>query len=1091
MSKKLIAALVTVLVVTMLTMGSVFAAVPTPVLKVDNTTLKAGQTYSMYEGKTFTLSANGASKVAYKIGGDTTQIINGSSTTFKIPTNYTGTQELSIYVCAVASDGTQGDWYAYQVNIVKEQTVVPTPVLKVDNTTLKVGQTYSMYEGKTFTLSANGASKVAYKIGSESTQIINGSSTTFKIPTNYTGTNGLSIYVCAVAKDGTQGEWYAYDVNMVKEQTVVPTPVLKVDNTTLKAGQTYSMYEGKTFTLSANGASKVAYKIGVESTQIINGSSTTFKIPANYVGTNGLSIYVCAVASDGTQGEWYTYDVNIVKEQTVVPTPVLKVDDTTLKVGQTYSMYEGKTFTLSANGASKVAYKIGVETTQIINGSSTTFNVPTNYIGTDELSIYVCAVASDGTQGDWYTYKVNVVKNEVTEPTITVKAGNAVIDEDAIYMIDEGQTISINTTDATKIYYKIENEATVVINGTSTNFSIPSKYTDEGKIVLYVSVADLNGKQTEWKEYGLTVRSDDNTVDSTIRVKVNNQTVDTDATYQVYVDDEVQIYVPNAKRIYYKFGGDYTESIASTEAVTYIPDINSNGEDITLSISAILKDGTQTAWKVYSFEVHNPDYVTPNVTVKIGKTTLNNTTTYKIEEGQEIDIYAKNAKKIVYQIGNSSKVTVSNLEETITIPEKYTGTGLVTLKVATILSDGTQTSWKAYYFEVSEGFENAKYPFIILSDEKFNSDVEGLNVALRTVPVSTKTGNMNYFLLNEYIQYNIDFVNADKKITDKVYIEFNIPEGFDVKFVDIKGGKKVDENTIRWTFDGMQKGEKGTIPVTLYYTDFPSKNNVVKPYATIESDDYEDSSAVINLLAKNSSTVVETNHEKFMYGDADTNTFRPTEGMNRAEVAALLVRVLDLTPVRTYTVTYKDINSFEDPQYAWATRDIMTVTEAGLMEGYDDGTFRPGTKVTKAQLITILARAFSIEDEAKNSAFEIKDEPIKLFNNLSVVYSSYGYSEHWATKYLAQMIRLNILPEFANTIDGNLDLVITRAEAAKLFCTVLYRGPAIDVTKGDVLTNEFIDVTERTSYYEYILEATAEDHDSMYQKNGWEKITND
>ena len=968
---------------------------------------------------------------------------------------------------------------------------VPTPVLKVDNTTLKTGQTYTMYEGKTFTLSASGASKVAYKIGSEETKIINSSSTTFKVPANYTGTGELAIYVCAVASDGTQGDWYTYKVVVAKEKTVVPTPVLKIDNTTLKTGQTYSMYEGKTFTLSANGASKVAYKIGSEETKIINSSSTTFKVPANYTGTGELAIYVCAVASDGTQGDWYTYKVVVVKEKTVVPTPVLKVGNTTLVAGQSYIMEPAKTFTLSANGASKVAYKIANEETKIINSSSTTFEIPSNYTGTGELAISICAVASDGTQGDWYTYKVAVKVAEVAEPTVTVKVGSAILDEDANYIIDEGQSVSIKTTNATKIYYKISKETTVVINGTSTNFSIPSKYVDAGEIVLYVSVADLNGKQTEWKEYSLTVKDDDNTVDSTITVKVNNKTIGTDATYQVYVDDEVKINVPDAKKIYYKFSGDYTQSIGGKEAITYIPVINSDGEDITLSVSAILSDGTQTAWKVYDFEVYNPEYVAPNVTVKIGKTTLNNTTTYKIQEGQEIDIYAKNAKKIVYQIGNSSKVTVNSLEETIIIPEKYTGAGLVTLKVATILSDGTQTSWKAYYLEVSEGIENAKYPFIILSDEKFNSNVEGLNVALRTVPLSTKTGNMNYYLLNEYIQYNIDFVNADKKITSKVYVEFNIPEGFEVKFVDIKGGKKIDENTIRWTFDGMAKGEKGTIPVTLYYTDFPSKTNVVKPYVTIKSGNLNDSSAVINLLGKNSSTIVETNHEKFMYGDANTNTFRPSEGMNRAEVAALLVRVLDLTPVRTYTVTYKDADAFKDPQYAWATRDIMTVTEAGLMEGYDDGTFRPGTKVTKAQLITILARAFSIEDDSKNSAFEIKDEPIKLFNNLSVVYSSYGYAEHWATKYLAQMIRLNILPEFANTIDGNLDLVITRAEAAKLFCTVLYRGPAIDVTRGDVLTNEFIDVTERTSYYEYILEATAENHDSMYQKNGWEKITND
>ena len=973
----------------------------------------------------------------------------------------------------------------------------PTPVVKINGTTLSTNTTYTIDEGQTISLSANGASKVAYKVATETTKIINGSSTTFTIPTSYTGTGEFSLYVCAINSNGVQGQWYAYQLSVAEDSNTdmgyVNVPVVKVNNTTLRADTTYTISEGQNINVSANGMSKIIYKIGTETAKQVTGSSVNFTIPTSYTNQGGFTLSVCSVNANGLQSSWYTYELAVVKDTTSdTIKPVVQISGKTLYSDTVYTINEGQVINIIANGASKIGYKIANQSTEIVTGSSVGFTIPTVYTGTGELTLYVCSINSDGIQSQWYPYYINVASGSSSTlvPTVNVKVSNATLSPDYTYTIEQGQVIQITTTNATKVYYKIANESMVTVNSSSVALTIPTRYTDQGTIAFSVCSQSSDGTQSGWKTYYLDVTKDANTVDSTIIVKTNGKTLNTDTVYTIDEGQEINIQVPNANRIYYKFGNSYTESIVGTNGTVTVPEKYTNAGMVTLSVSAILYDGTQTNWKVYYFEVDDSSYVNPNITVKVGKTTLNNSITYVLEEGQEIDIYANNARKIVYKIGNSSEVTVNSLSTTITIPTKYTNTGLFELKVATISANGERSSWKIYNLEIREGINNEKYPFIILSDEKLNGNLSGLNISLRTVPLTTKTGNMNYFLLNENIQFNIDFVNASKTLTDEVTIDFVIPDGFEVKFVDTKGAKKVNDNTLRWTFDGMEKGEKGTIPITLYYTAYPSRQNVAKPYAIIKSTGLRDTSAVINMIAKNASTEVSTKHEPFMYGDAGTNTFRPSEGMNRAEVAIMLTRILDLRLVSNYEVTYKDAEDFEDPQYAWATRAIMTVTKYGLMEGYDDGTFRPGAKVTKAQLITILARAFDMEDEdIKNEAFVIKDEPIKLFNNLSVVYSSYGYSEHWAAKYLAQMIRLNILPEFANTIDGNLDLIITRGEAAKLFCTVLYRGPAVDITNRESLTNEFKDVSERTSNYEYILEATADEHNSIYQKNGWEKIT--
>ena len=374
-------------------------------------------------------------------------------------------------------------------------------------------------------------------------------------------------------------------------------------------------------------------------------------------------------------------------------------------------------------------------------------------------------------------------------------------------------------------------------------------------------------------------------------------------------------------------------------------------------------------------------------------------------------------------------------------------------------------------------------------DEKANTNINDVAIALRTIPLVEKAGNQNFFAINENIQYNIDFINAGQDITGKVYIYFSIPEDVSVNFIDTKGGEVIDNKTIRWEFNGLKNGEKGTIPIRLKYTNISENGKIIKPYAKIETSYKNDVSSVINYLYASSSTVVSTNHKPFMIGDAGTNTFRPSQGINRAEVAMILTRIFDIPLTTNYTVTYKDANVIAQDNYRWAEQAIMTVTKYGLMEGYDDGEFKPGEKVTKAQLITILARQIEIDNNITTiNGFKIKAQPIKIFNNLSDVYSEYGYTNHWATKYIAQIMRLNMVPELKNTIDGNIDMMITRGEVAKLISTMLLRGPSIDGTTNRILTNTFVDVTGSIQYYQYILEASANAHNSKFSGNGVETM---
>ncbi|WP_241674922.1 S-layer homology domain-containing protein [Paenibacillus luteus] len=63
--------------------------------------------------------------------------------------------------------------------------------------------------------------------------------------------------------------------------------------------------------------------------------------------------------------------------------------------------------------------------------------------------------------------------------------------------------------------------------------------------------------------------------------------------------------------------------------------------------------------------------------------------------------------------------------------------------------------------------------------------------------------------------------------------------------------------------------------------------------------------------------------------------------------------------------------SFNDIKNHWANAEIMKAAEAGWINGYQDGSFRPQDKVTRAQLTTMLSRALLLSaSEGKPTTFK-------------------------------------------------------------------------------------------------------------------------
>ncbi|MDQ0244819.1 hypothetical protein J2S09_002390 [Bacillus fengqiuensis] len=143
----------------------------------------------------------------------------------------------------------------------------------------------------------------------------------------------------------------------------------------------------------------------------------------------------------------------------------------------------------------------------------------------------------------------------------------------------------------------------------------------------------------------------------------------------------------------------------------------------------------------------------------------------------------------------------------------------------------------------------------------------------------------------------------------------------------------------------------------------------------------------------------------------ESDYFKPVEEITRAEVAALLAKSLKLN-MSNRTQNFKDV-----PASHWANGAINAVRSAGVMQGVENGNFRPDDVLTRAQLSAVLVRAFEL-----NSSSGAKD-----FTDVE--------SGHWAHDYIDKLSASGITTGYADQTFKPEDDV-NRSQ----FAAFLYRG---------------------------------------------------
>ncbi|WP_147433485.1 S-layer homology domain-containing protein [Paenibacillus ginsengarvi] len=157
----------------------------------------------------------------------------------------------------------------------------------------------------------------------------------------------------------------------------------------------------------------------------------------------------------------------------------------------------------------------------------------------------------------------------------------------------------------------------------------------------------------------------------------------------------------------------------------------------------------------------------------------------------------------------------------------------------------------------------------------------------------------------------------------------------------------------------------------------------------------------------------EKQHKAYISGYPD-GTFGPERSITRAEMATVLSRVFERAANKAQ-FTYTDVASTH-----WAREAIEQVTRVGLMEGYEDGSFKAEKMITRAEIAVILSRLLSNTPSSGESFPDVKG--------------------HWAQAAIEQLKATGIISGYA---DGMFrpEQTLNRAEAVVMINKLLDRGP--------------------------------------------------
>ncbi len=163
----------------------------------------------------------------------------------------------------------------------------------------------------------------------------------------------------------------------------------------------------------------------------------------------------------------------------------------------------------------------------------------------------------------------------------------------------------------------------------------------------------------------------------------------------------------------------------------------------------------------------------------------------------------------------------------------------------------------------------------------------------------------------------------------------------------------------------------------------------------------------------------------------DTDTYKPNEPITRAEFVDLAVAT------STLARKYQEHNFKDVPTSHFYYSAIVAAADAGIVNGYEDGTFRPDNTITRGEVVTVINRLLNL------SATDRAIEKSLLKNTFKDI------SNHWAENQVLIASNSKVISPAASkaTLDGVVDTGSTIEIANDLYKLIINKknGKLVDV----------------------------------------------
>ncbi|MDO3680301.1 S-layer homology domain-containing protein [Paenibacillus ehimensis] len=270
-------------------------------------------------------------------------------------------------------------------------------------------------------------------------------------------------------------------------------------------------------------------------------------------------------------------------------------------------------------------------------------------------------------------------------------------------------------------------------------------------------------------------------------------------------------------------------------------------------------------------------------------------------------------------------------------------------------------------------------------------------------------------------------------------VDFNVTASGNSKSVDVDFGstyvsrtlnvnKNLDANKATGALYNETTKKLSFVPSTFESKDGQTvatlKRNGSSIYTVIEANkSFED------LASHWSKADVELLANKLVVEGVSDKQFQPDRNITRAEFAALVVRSLGLNSVTANTY-FTDINAS-----AWYADAVATASKAGIINGYEDSTFRPDAQITREELAAMIIRALTYAGVASEVSESNQAQLLAKFKDSSKIV--------WAKKEIAAAVNAGIINGLTDDTIGSAEKA-TRSQAATMLKRYLGLADFID-----------------------------------------------